>query len=66
MSTSRFVIGSVDFRPTTWQLSDGKGGFLVRIRLRDGTIEYGPNYSPAAAARVFWQAVARTAPEAKA
>jgi hypothetical protein len=31
-------------------------GSLVTIR-PDGTIEYGPNYTPDAAAKVFWDAI---------
>ena len=33
-------------------------GVLVRIK-PNGSLEYGPNYAPDAAARVFWETVAR-------
>lgn len=55
-------IQQIHFHPGHLRLSDDKGGFLVRISLRDGTLEYGPNYSPDVAADAFWRAVAGKAP----
>lgn len=42
--------------PTYFVLS-GANGELVRISMQDGSITYGPTYSPDAAAKVFWKAV---------
>ena len=30
---------------------------LVRISLKDGHLEYGPNYRPDEAARIFWESI---------
>jgi hypothetical protein len=37
---------------------------IVEI-LVDGTISYGPNYTPDAAARILWEAIAQMSPQAK-
>ncbi len=41
---------------------NGLNGFLVKIRY-DGTIEYGPDYTPDAAAKILWEAIAGYIPK---
>lgn len=35
--------------------------YLIKVH-RDGAIEYGPHYTPDAAAKAFWKAVSQNAP----
>jgi hypothetical protein len=45
--------------PTFFELyGRGIDDLLVKISMQDGSVEYGKNYTPNAAASVFWDAVA--------
>ncbi len=43
--------------PSFFQVCDEKNTPLVRINLKDGNHDFGPNFHPDAAARAFWVAV---------
>lgn len=51
--------------PPSQIVIDGAHGPLVTIHLDDGRLEYGPGYTPDAAARRFWDAVRKHTPELK-
>ncbi|MFD8488672.1 hypothetical protein [Streptomyces sp. NPDC059712] len=51
--------------PPSRLVIDGANGPLVTIHLDDGRLEYGPGYTPDAAARRFWDAVRKHTPELK-
>lgn len=46
----------VNFPPPVISISGGDGAWLVKIH-PDGTLEYGPGYTPDEAARSFWDAM---------
>ena len=60
MTTMGDLIGRPESLITHWSLNDQRGGFLVLIDLRDGILEYGPNYTPDEAAKRFWEAVSES------
>lgn len=58
------VISNASINPaTTYLISihDADSQVLVRINM-NGTMEFGPNYHPDAAAKIFWDAIERFVP----
>jgi len=43
--------------PTALAIHGSNGNILVSISMNDGTLTFGPNYTPDAAARAFWEAI---------
>lgn len=56
-STAIPTIAANTLPPMSFVLPGADGQPLVSISLTDGSIEYGPNYEPDEAARVFWAAM---------
>ena len=64
MSEAQSYIGTIAGiyePPSMLQINGSHNEMLVAIK-QDGTIEYGPNYTPDEAARVFWEAIAGYSP----
>ena len=49
----------LDIKTTAIVIPDIRGNLLVKISLRDGSIEYGESYTPDEAAKLFWEAIER-------
>ena len=67
MSETTFALTSVDphpMRSVKIYRNGDQTDMLVSIAL-DGTITYGPNYTPDEAAKIFWNAISIHAPGAK-
>lgn len=59
---SRCALFKLTPPPSDLRIIDGEGRLVVRIGA-DGTIEVGKDMTPDEAARAFWEAVAKLAPE---
>lgn len=51
---------STNFAPSSFVIMQPQEE-LISIKL-DGTVKYGPHYTPDAAAKAFWEAVSHNAP----